>query len=89
MFPLGCHLFPALLLGHLFGPGLILDKVLFGKGSLVFFFQLGQHFLSLLLSVLVLVADGVCVHCCLSEVGERFPPQFRHLWQAKEGKTTS
>lgn len=87
VFPLGCHLFPAVLLGLLFGPGLIFNEVLFGKGSLVF--QLGQDLLSLLLPVLVLVADGVCVHCRLSEVGERFPPQFRHLRQAKEGKAAS
>ncbi len=87
--PLGCRLFPALLLALLFGPGFILSEVLFGKGSLVFLFQLCEHLLPLFLSVLVLVADSFCVDCRLSEIRKCFPPQLRHLRQAQEGKASS
>lgn len=83
--PLGGHLFPAFLLVLLFGPGFVLCEILLGKWSLVF---LLQHLPSLFLPVLVLVADGLCVHCCLREIRERFPSQFRHLRQAEEGEAT-
>ncbi len=85
--PLCCSLFPAFLLGLLLRPGLILDEVLFGKGGLVFLFQLSKHLLSQFLSVLVLVADGVGVYRRRREIRKCFPPQLRHLWQAKQGKT--
>lgn len=88
MAPLGGRLLPALLLGLLFGPGLVLEEVFPGKRRLVFVFQLGQHLLSLFLPVLVLVADGVRVYRRLCEVWERFPPQLGHLGQAEEGEAT-
>lgn len=84
MLSLGCHLLPAFLLALLFRPGLILYKVLFRKGSLIF--ELSQCFLSLLLPVLVFVTDGVCVHCRLNEIRKRFVLQFRHPGQAKKCK---
>lgn len=86
MLPLGRPLPPAFLPGLLFGPGLILDEVLFGKGGVAFLFELGEHLLSLFLPVFVLVADGLRVHRRLGEVRKRFPPQLGHLWQAEEGE---
>lgn len=84
MLPLGSHLSPANLLGGLFRPGLILDEVLSGKTRL--FSRLCEHLLPLFLPVLVLVADGVCVHGRLGEIRKRFPPQLGHLRQAEEGE---
>lgn len=89
MLPLRCPLFPAFLPGLLFGPGLILFKVLLWKRRPVRLLQLREHLLSLFLPVLVLVADGVGVDCRLGEIGEGFAPQLRHLRQTEEGKTPS
>lgn len=84
--PLCCPLLSSFLLGLLFGPGFLLDVVL-GKLNFFLCFQLCQHLLSLFLSVLVLVADGFCVYRRLHKIRERFPLEFRHLWQAEEGKS--
>lgn len=85
--PLCCPLLPSVLLALLFGPGFFLD--LLGNLSSVLCFQLCQHLLPVFLSVLVLVADGFCVYRCLHKIREGFPLEFRHLWQAEEGKTPS
>lgn len=85
--PLCYPLLPSFLFGLLFGPGFVLDLIL-GKLTFVLRFQLCEHLLSLLLPVLILVADGVRVHRRLDEIGERFPLELGHLGQAEEGKAT-
>lgn len=87
MAPLCCPLLTSFLFGLLFGPGFVPDPVL-GNLTFVLLFQLREHLLSLFLSVLVLVADGLRVHRGLDEIGERLPLELGHLRQAEEGKAT-